>query len=108
MNLHYNTLWMSILAFATFSLGSGVIAGYIAGRLDELGRYSTSVATLGLGLFFLLTLTYTIYLKVFARMPEDWTAPLIWAIYPGMIGAVVLGWHVAEARYQRTRPHKKP
>jgi hypothetical protein len=91
-------LWLSILAFIVFSLGSGVIAGYIAGRLDEMGRYATAMTALGLGSFFLLLLTYTVYLKLFARMPAVWTGPLMWGMYPVLIAAVILGWRVAGKR----------
>lgn len=96
-------LWLSMLSFAVFSLGSGVIAGYVAGRLDELGRYAMSMTILGLGSFFLMLLAYTVYLRIFARMPQAWTGPLMWGLYPGMIAAVVLGWHIARQRQRSTR-----
>ena len=91
-------LWLSITAFLMFSLGSGVIAGYIAGRLDELGRYAVSMAVLGLGTFFMLLLSYTFYLRFFALMPADWTGALLWGHYPLMISAVLFGWHIAGMR----------
>ena len=96
--LDRSQLWISIVAFIVFSLGSGVIAGYLAGRLDEFGRYAMSLTVMGLSMFFLLLLTYTVYLKAFARMPVAWTGPLLWSLYPAMIPAVLLGWYVAQQR----------
>lgn len=91
-------LWVSIVAFLVFSLGSGVLAGYIAGRWEDLGRYAFSICTLGLGTFFLLFLAYTMYLKVYARMPIAWTGTLVWGHYPALIAAVTFGWKVGRSR----------
>ncbi|MBW3623871.1 MAG: hypothetical protein KY468_10740 [Armatimonadetes bacterium] len=101
-------LSLSIFSFVLFSLGSGVIAGYVAGRLEELGRYALSVVTMGLGFFFLLLLMYTVYLRMFARMPLSWIGPLMWTIYPCMVGAVILGWYVAQKRNDTTQVGSSP
>jgi hypothetical protein len=91
-------LWLGILSFVMFSLGSGIIAGYVAGRLDELRRYAVSTAVLGLSSFFLVLVMYMVYLRLYARMPAAWTGPLLWGLYPGMVAAVILGWYVAKQR----------
>lgn len=100
-------LWLSMLSFAAFSLGSGVLAGYVAGRLNELGRYAVGTAVLGLASFFLLLIAYTVYLRMFARMPGDWTGPLMWGLYPGMVAAVILGWKGAKKERPSSTPRPK-
>ena len=108
--LDRSQLWLSIASFILFSLGSGVIAGYVAGRLEELGRYAVSTAVLGLGTFFIMLMGYTLYLRMFARMPMAWTGPLMWGLYPGLMSAVILGWYVAKisAASRRNTTNKPP